>query len=502
MLGSQRNVEGSASSPSLLVPSKSSLLGSKDKKKRAFRDKSGSKSSADMKKGDSFILPKDNSLSSSGALQIDPRKKSKKKKYALPDVLQSDGGRRSKKQWQSCVQKWNLPEDKAANLVAVLDGIGLYTPRKAHGTIYLFPEHIAFMSTHRRVSFCVRFAEVERLKIKKQRRTYLTFVTNSLEKYKLRGRISSNRIKLRNVLILIWSHFNGDTTIDIEKLKTDPEYWKDHPTLRKHISYDDDEDGADDLSKSDSLIDLGLGTAELPASHAEIPFLMMERKPVDDDFDADATLPISINDVWHLMFANGSKTNEEYQLSTGAFDLNYDVWREMEDCLMRSVKFSKPLESRFLSGDCHVTMSQFACRVNENVLYVCSESQMSGIPKGDCFTVKSWYKIQQVENGSQFQYWVWVDWHKSGGMLKGKIEKGTKDGTVSSFDNLMEYLLTKIPKKESDEDDEKDFIEVKDLKKATKKPKSGKKNGGLDTLHKLLLALLVVMTILCLFYGW
>ena len=161
---------------------------------------------------------------------------------------------------------------------------------------------------------------------------------------------------------------------------------------------------------------------------------------------------------------------------------------------------------------------------------------MDGVPKGDCFTVKSMYEMMDGGDATKIRYWAWVDWHKSGGMLKGPIGSSTTKAALQSFDLQMEYVRSKIPRATSchtadtdgtptEEDPPSLSSSTPDLPElpagtstkptqttstsspasglkqpSTKKPSSG--FGPLSLLEVLLLGLVVFFLMTTLYYRW
>ena len=142
------------------------------------------------------------------------------------------------------------------------------------------------------------------------------------------------------------------------------------------------------------------------------------------------------------------------------------------------------------------------------------------------------YEMMDGGDATKIRYWAWVDWHKSGGMLKGPIGSSTTKAALQSFDLQMEYVRSKIPRATSchtaDTDGtptEEDPPSTPDLpglpaatsttttttttssssgsafkQPSTKKPSSG--FGPLSLLEVLLLGLVVFFLMTTLYYRW
>lgn len=371
--------------------------------------------------------------------------------------------------------KWGIPSTDA--LVRVFPCV-YKKPRPSHGKMYIFPNHLVFVSHSHRTNICIPFAEVEHM-VRKRHRIHL--VTHD-KTHRLRGSLTQNSTTY-GILLAVWQRAKGDSTIDLETIRAcDKKLQK---AMRKgerrgsltdtsdgtlsEMGSDDDYGGHPEDTESEDEPILECHTASAGSSagvveqqsqpqepRLEIPlepqavappsFAALLQPPADAqnvNRVAPQTLSASLERCWSLIYDSNSSNVQRSMAKNLLYDISLGPWvPDSEPGLMtRVVKYTKPMQSAFVKGDALVEQTQKVVLLSQPSKKLCvwQESRMQGVPYADSFVIHAVYEAS--ENGAgktNISNTAWVVWIKSPPrLLRGKIERGSVTGVEESFKSLM-----------------------------------------------------------------
>eukprot|EP01087_Luapelamoeba_hula_P007540 TRINITY_DN1845_c2_g1_i1.p1 TRINITY_DN1845_c2_g1~~TRINITY_DN1845_c2_g1_i1.p1 ORF type:complete len:570 (+),score=86.59 TRINITY_DN1845_c2_g1_i1:301-2010(+) len=376
----------------------------------------------------------------------------------------SDGGRRlrklaSSRSFNHLKKTWGIDDEE---ILKVFD-VYYRKPYNNKGQLYIFANYFAFVSKHSTTQVCRSWKDVTRLEVKKGNHSPKQFLFATVSGapemiHKIRGSGGQQR-RMAATVLLVWQHFNGDTSIDLAQVRADNSYIMNNPGIPAlYDGLEAEPDRPEDAEDSDTEADTLSATDEAPgtptsSSHessftADMPkplvalpelFRSAMSEPKNDEDRRECIVAYGLSKVWALLFSDESTLGKDFTAQQGGNDYVAEPWAQQQGYLERKITYSKEIDNFLVSGTAHITQTQRAAIVSGQLL-VYSESATTGIPKGDCFLSKSMFEISPIDqNSSRIMYSCWLDWIKSGGILKGKITSKTIETILSGFESLMAF---------------------------------------------------------------